>query len=44
VLEEIITVHGSIIFNGDGYSADWPIEAEARGLPNLRTTVDALPS
>ena len=43
VLEEIITVHGSIIFNGDGYSADWPIEAEARGLPNLRTTVDALP-
>ncbi len=43
VLEEIITVHGSVVFNGDGYSDDWQIEAEARGLPNLRTTVDALP-
>jgi glutamine synthetase len=32
-----------VVFNGDGYSADWPIEAEARGLPNLRTTVDAIP-
>lgn len=43
VLEEIITMHGAVVFNGDGYSADWPAEAEARGLPNLRTTVDALP-
>jgi len=43
VLEEIITVHGSVVFNGDGYSDDWQIEAEARGLPNLRTTIDALP-
>ncbi len=43
VLEEIIAAHGSVVFNGDGYSADWPIEAEARGLPNLRTTGDALP-
>ena len=43
VLEEIITVHGAVVFNGDGYSADWPIEAESRGLLNLRTTVDALP-
>jgi len=43
ILEEIITVHGAVVFNGDGYSEDWQIEAEARGLPNLRTTVDALP-
>ena len=43
VLEEIITVHGSVVFNGDGYSEDWQIEAAARGLPNLRTTLDALP-
>src|SRR6201999_4349695 len=43
VLEDIITVHGSVVFNGDGYTEAWPIEAEARGLPNLRTTVDALP-
>lgn len=33
-----------IIFNGDGYSEAWHQEAEARGLPNLRTTPDALPA
>lgn len=43
VLAEIITVHGSVVFNGDGYSDDWQTEAAARGLPNLRTTLDALP-
>jgi len=43
VLEGIITAHGSVVFNGDGYSDAWPVEAEARGLLNLRTTVDALP-
>jgi glutamine synthetase len=43
VLEGIITDHGSVVFNGDGYSDDWQFEAEARGLKNLRTTVDALP-
>ena len=43
VLEEIITDHGAVVFNGDGYSEDWQIEAAARGLPNLQTTLDALP-
>jgi glutamine synthetase len=43
VLEEVITLHGSVVFNGDGYSEDWQVEAAARGLPNLRTTLDALP-
>ena len=43
VLEEIISTHGSIVFNGDGYSEEWQAEAAARGLPNLRTTLDALP-
>ena len=43
VLEEIITVHGKVVFNGDGYTEDWQTEAAARGLPNLRTTLDALP-
>lgn len=43
VLEEIITDHGAVVFNGDGYSEEWQIEAAARGLPNLRTTLDALP-
>jgi glutamine synthetase len=43
VLEEIISTHGAVVFNGNGYSDEWPIEAEQRGLKNLRTTVDALP-
>jgi len=43
LLEDIITVHGGAVFNGDGYSDDWQVEAAARGLPNLRTTLDALP-
>ena len=43
VLQEIITKHGAIIFNGDNYSAAWHEEAERRGLPNLKTAVDALP-
>jgi glutamine synthetase len=43
VLEDIITAHGTVVFNGDGYTDAWPVEAEKRGLLNLRTTVDALP-
>ena len=43
VLEEIIAEHGSIIFNGDGYSEAWHAEAAKRGLPNLRSSVEALP-
>jgi len=43
VLEDVMSAHGSIVFNGNGYSDDWTIEAEARGLPNLHTTLDALP-
>lgn len=35
----------NIVFNGDGYSAEWHEEAEhKRGLPNLRTTADSLPT
>ena len=43
VLEDIITNHGAAVFNGDGYSPEWQEEAAARGLPNLRTSLDALP-
>ena len=43
VLQGIIADHGNVIFNGDGYGEEWQVEAEARGLLNLRTTVDALP-
>ena len=45
LLKEIMVEHGRIIFNGDGYSEAWHKEAEfERGLPNLRTAADALPS
>ena len=43
LLTEIITNHGAVVFNGDGYSDNWQIEAAERGLPNLKTTLDALP-
>lgn len=43
LLAEIVSAHGSVIFNGNGYSDEWQVEAEQRGLKNLRTTVDALP-
>ena len=32
-----------MVFNGDGYSENWQIEAAERGLPNLKTTLDAIP-
>ncbi len=35
--------HKRIIFNGNGYSQEWVEEAARRGLPNLRSTLDALP-
>lgn len=43
IIKEIISEHGSIIFNGNGYSDEWQEEAAKRGLPNLKTAVDALP-
>ncbi len=43
LLTEIITEHGAVVFNGDGYADAWPVEAEKRGLANLKTTLDALP-
>ncbi len=43
LLTDIITEHGAVVFNGDGYSENWQVEAAARGLPNLKTTPDAIP-
>jgi glutamine synthetase len=43
VLQKIVKDHGAIVFNGDGYSDDWHKEAAKRGLPNLKTTPEALP-
>ena len=42
VVKEFISAHKRIIFNGDGYSAEWEEEAAKRGLPNNKNTVDAL--
>ncbi|TVQ62628.1 MAG: glutamine synthetase type III [Phycisphaerales bacterium] len=43
VLQGIISKHKRVLFDGDGYDESWQLEAEKRGLLNLRTTVDALP-
>jgi glutamine synthetase len=44
VLTNIAREHGAVLFGGNGYSEEWHQEAERRGLPNLRDTVDALPA
>lgn len=42
VIQGVIRDHGRVIFNGDGYSEAWAQEAARRGLPNLRSTPEAL--
>ncbi len=44
LLQRVIKDHKKIIFNGNGYSAEWEKEAEKRGLLNLKSTPDALPA
>ncbi len=44
VLKDIMDQHGRVIFNGNGYSEEWHAEAAERGLPNLKTSADALPA
>jgi glutamine synthetase len=41
ILTEYATKHKRIVFNGNGYSDEWVVEAEKRGLPNIKTTVEA---
>jgi len=43
LLTEMIAEFKPVLFDGDNYSAEWHAEAEARGLPNLRSTVDCVP-
>jgi glutamine synthetase len=43
LLKKLIKQHKRVIFNGDGYSEAWHKEAEKRGLPHLRDSVEALP-
>ncbi|WP_165171469.1 MULTISPECIES: glutamine synthetase III [unclassified Adlercreutzia] len=42
-IKQTLRDHQRIIFNGDGYSDEWPVEAARRGLANNHTTADALP-
>ena len=42
VIAEIIRKHRRIIFNGNNYSPEWAEEAQRRGLPNVRKSIDAL--
>jgi glutamine synthetase len=41
ILTNIVKTHKRIIFNGNGYSDEWVVEAEKRGLPNIKSTVEA---
>jgi glutamine synthetase len=43
ILSEIVKEHKTVLFDGNGYSDEWHAEAAKRGLPNLKSTVDALP-
>ncbi len=43
LLPTIVKESKKVIFNGNGYAEAWHAEAEKRGLPNLKNTVDALP-
>ena len=43
LIKQTIKENQNIIFNGDGYSDEWPKEAEKRGLLNLRSTPEAIP-
>ena len=41
IIRDTFTKHKRVIFNGNGYSEEWEKEAKLRGLPNLKTSVDA---
>lgn len=44
LIKKYATDHQRIVFNGNGYSDEWVEEAEKRGLPNIKSMVDAIPS
>jgi glutamine synthetase len=43
LVKKTISEHKRIVFNGNNYAEEWVIEAQKRGLSNLKTTVEALP-
>ena len=42
LIKEYMTKHQRIIFNGNGYSDEWVAEAERRGLPNIKSMIEAV--
>ena len=44
LIKKYATENQRIVFNGDGYSEEWVKEAERRGLPNIRSMVEAIPA
>jgi glutamine synthetase len=44
IVKEIVKNHKRIIFNGNNYADEWVAEAEKRGLPNIKSTVAAIPA
>ncbi len=44
LIKEYATDHQRIVFNGNGYAPEWEEEAKRRGLPILRSMVDAIPA
>jgi glutamine synthetase len=42
LLQQIVSQHKAVIFNGNGYAQEWHDEAKKRGLPNLKATPEAL--
>lgn len=44
LIKQYLTDHQRIIFNGNGYSDEWVVEAEKRGLPNIKSMIEAASS
>jgi glutamine synthetase len=44
IVKEIMKKHGRVIYNGNGYSDEWVAEAKKRGLPNVKSWIEALES
>ena len=44
LIKKYLTEHQRIVFNGNGYSDEWVEEAQRRGLPNIKSMVDAIPT
>ena len=44
LIKQYATEHQRIVFNGNGYSDEWVAEAQRRGLPNIKSMVEAIPA